>query len=199
MSHETTSNISGSDAGNGSTGPRTEQGKKRSSLNSLKHGFTAADLHLAEHEREEFEEFKTSLVREIQPIGTVQMVFFNAFLLASWNLLRIARLDTEYLAKGSEAFKDPDTRKALELLGRYQARHERALYRARKELEQLHTAEVVTQLLPEEVQQVTPRMANPMKIHIAKRTASKAWNEDNKDWMTAFPGVSDIGGQPAGG
>jgi hypothetical protein len=165
-------------AANASTGPRTEAGKRRSAANSLKHGLTSTDLHVAVDEREEFDQFKASLLEEILPHGPTQMVFFNSFLLASWSLLRISRMEAAYFEQGPEALEDPKIRKALELLHRYQARHERSLYRARRELEQLQTAEVVRQLLPEEVQQATPPLANPMKVHIAKRTADKAWLEE---------------------
>jgi hypothetical protein len=163
---------------NGSTGPRTAAGKQRSARNSWKHGFTSTELHVAAHEQEEFDAFKNDLLNEVQPAGTIQMILFNALLFASWSLLRIARMEAEYMAQGPEALMDPDIRKALELLNRYHARHERSLYRARKELEQLQTAEIVRQLLPEEVQAAAPPMANPMKIHTAKRTADKAWLEE---------------------
>jgi hypothetical protein len=171
-------------AGNGSTGPRTAAGKQRSSRNALRHGLAATDIYVAEHEQEEFDAFKSDLLREIQPIGPTQMILFNALLLASWNQLRIARMESELLDRGPEALKDPETRKALELLNRYQARHERSFYRARKEIEQLQTAEVVRQLMPEEVQAATPPLANPMKIHTAKRTADVAWIDGNQLWAT---------------
>jgi hypothetical protein len=169
-------------AAHGSTGPRSEAGKQRSSRNSLKHGLAASDVHVTEDEREEFDEFKSALLKDLQPRGATQMLFFNNLLLASWSLLRISRMEAAYLNQGPEALEDPEIRKALELLHRYQARHERSLYRARKELEQLQTAEIVRQLLPEEVQNATPPLANPMKIHSAKRTADAAWIDGLQEW-----------------
>ena len=181
--------------GHGSTGPRTEAGKQRSSRNSLKHGLAASDLQVAAGEEEEFEDFKADLLLRMQPCDAVQMVFFNSFLQASWSLLRIGRMEAEYLLQGPEALTDPNVRKALELLHRYQSRHERSLYRAKKELEQLQTAGVIRQLLPEEVDNAVPPMANPMKIHIAKRTADKAWEEEQITItrVPAEPGTENTG------
>jgi hypothetical protein len=186
-------------AANASTGPRTEAGKRRSAANSLKHGLTSTDLHVAQDEREEFDEFKASLLEEMQPHGPTQMVFFNSFLLASWSLLRISRMEAAYFEQGPEALEDPKIRKALELLQRYHARHERSLYRARKEIEHLQSAEIVRQLLPDEVQAATPPLANPMKVHSAKRTADAAWIDGPQLWVTPVrPGAAPQPGDKTG-
>jgi hypothetical protein len=70
------------------------------------------------------------------------------------------------IARGTAAFEDKD-RRTLELLLRYQARHERAYQKARKDLEELETAVIARMTLPADVQVVTQPMA--------KRTGDKVW------------------------
>src|ERR1051326_1154333 len=60
-----------------STGPRTEEGKNRSSQNARKHGLTAAQLVIAAEDREEFEALHAQLTTEIKPHGALQQLLFN--------------------------------------------------------------------------------------------------------------------------
>ena len=167
---------------NGATGPTSPEGKQRSSQNSFRHGLTARDLHVKGDQKDEFNEFKTDLLRQVRPAGAIQMVFFNMMLLSSWNLIVIGRMEADLLNRGADALANPEVRKSLELLHRYQARHERSVLRAKKELEQLQTNEMVRDMLPESVHEATLPMANAMKFHIAKRTADEAWWEDTFAW-----------------
>ncbi len=50
-----------------STGPRTESGKQRSSLNALRHGLTAASPVMPFEDRAAFEEHRRSFLAEYQP------------------------------------------------------------------------------------------------------------------------------------
>jgi hypothetical protein len=156
-------------------GPRTEQGRARSSRNSLRHGLAARDLYIAADDCEEFDEMKNSLFEEIRPEGSLQMIAFNALIHAAWNRLRVQRMEAEYLSLGPQALEDAAIRKALELLHRYHTRHERSYYRARKELEALQTAVAARWLLPQEVSEVLPSLADPVKFTFAKRTSDKGW------------------------
>src|SRR6266404_8260539 len=49
-----------------STGPRTDEGKARSSQNARKHGLTSAEIVLAFEDREEFEELQSQLQDDIR-------------------------------------------------------------------------------------------------------------------------------------
>ena len=52
-----------------STGPRTDEGKARSSQNARKHGLTAKQLAISPQDQEEFEDVLASYQREINPTG----------------------------------------------------------------------------------------------------------------------------------
>ena len=97
---------------NGSTGPRTFEGKSRSRLNSLVHGLTARDIIVtSEEELEEFEETKKIIFEQVQPTGALQMIAFNDLLHASWNKTRIQRMEADYLAQDPEVLNKPETRR----------------------------------------------------------------------------------------
>ncbi len=122
-----------------STGPRTPEGKARSSQNATQHGLTSTRLIVREDEREEFEELQTSLREEVHPEGALEQDIFTQLLHASWNLRRLRRLEAEQFVDGVDPLTDPAKQAEMDRLARYQARHERSYYRALKELRTLQT------------------------------------------------------------
>src|SRR5574341_1927219 len=54
------------------TGPRTAEGKARSSRNALKHGLTSEDAVLAEEEPDEFEALRQGVIDERRPAGETE-------------------------------------------------------------------------------------------------------------------------------
>jgi hypothetical protein len=123
-----------------STGPVTPEGKARVSQNALRHGLTARHLVIREDDRPEFESLHHSLLEELAPQGAIETATFHELLHAAWNLQRFRRIETE-LSSGSPDDLSPSSPNiaALDRLGRYQARAQRAYYRAIKELRTLQT------------------------------------------------------------
>ena len=122
-----------------STGPVTAAGKARVSQNALRHGLTAKHLVIRDDEREEFREFQQSLLDELAPQGAIETTTFHELLIAAWNLHRFRRIEAELSARGPEDFTSPENAAAADRLGRYQARAQRAYYRALAELRTLQT------------------------------------------------------------
>jgi hypothetical protein len=122
-----------------STGPRTPEGKERSSQNATRHGLTSTRLIVHDDEREEFEELQSCLREEVRPEGALEQDVFTQLIHASWNLRRSRRLEAEQFVNGVDPLTDPDREKQMDRLARYQARHERSNYRALKELRTLQT------------------------------------------------------------
>jgi hypothetical protein len=141
-----------------STGPRTEQGKARSSQNARKHGLTARELVVLPADREEFETLRNDLLAEIVPIGVVEVLTFNQLLHAAWNLRRIRRLEADLAAGGADPLTDESSARTLDRLSLYAARAERAYYRAIRELRTLQTerASRAVTLTPQERALVPP-------------------------------------------
>jgi hypothetical protein len=121
-----------------STGPRTAAGKARVSQNAFRHGLTARHLVIRDDEHEEFAAFQDSLLAELDPQGAIETVTFHELLHAAWNLQRFRRIEAELAASG-DPLSDPQTAATADRLARYQARTQRAYYRAIHELRTLQT------------------------------------------------------------
>src|ERR1035438_3026608 len=94
-----------------STGPRTAEGKARSSQNARKHGLTAAQVVIAAEDREEFEEFLLDLQAEIRPAGALHQILFDELAASAWNLRRIRRMEAEITAQAAtyaDILNNPD-------------------------------------------------------------------------------------------
>jgi hypothetical protein len=122
-----------------STGPVTPEGKARVAQNAVRHGLTAKHLVVRDDEREEFHELHQALLAELHPQGAVETITFRELLHAAWNLHRFRRIEAELSAHGPEDFSSPGNAAAADRLSRYQARAQRAYYRALQELRTLQT------------------------------------------------------------
>jgi hypothetical protein len=81
-----------------SRGPKTPQGKARSSLNALKHGRYATNaIVLSNEDSEAFEELVANYVRRIQPADQVEYHLTRELAAIDWRLTRIFALDTRML------------------------------------------------------------------------------------------------------
>ena len=158
-----------------STGPRTEEGKARSSQNARKHGLTAAQLIIAAEDREEFEDFHAQLQTDIRPEGALQQILFYQLVAAAWNLRRIRRMETELTASAQtylDILDNPDLTAKLDRLARHQTRIERTFHRSLRELKSLQTDAALAPTLPPEFMQRVQPLAS--KTQLAKRTQALA-------------------------
>src|ERR1700683_3059754 len=81
-----------------STGPRTPEGKTRSSLNASKHGLTAREVVIAPGEQPESDVLLASFQADVKPQGAIEQTLFNQLVSAAWNLRRIGRMEAELCA-----------------------------------------------------------------------------------------------------
>jgi len=137
-----------------STGPRTEEGKARSSQNARKHGLTAQQLTIKPEEREEFEQLLAHYQNDIQPQGAIQETLFDELVAAAWNLRRVRALQSQ------TDMLDP----LSDRLGRHHTRIERTFHRALKELKALQTEARLHDMLPRQDRHRTPFLASPLVI-----------------------------------
>ena len=61
-----------------STGPKTPEGKQRSSLNATRHGILSQVIHLPKEEMTAYDEFTARYVAALEPIGAVETELANA-------------------------------------------------------------------------------------------------------------------------
>src|SRR5579864_588355 len=125
-----------------STGPRTVEGKARSSQNARQHGLTAAQLVIAAEDREEFDQLQDQLQVDIRPQGALQQILFDQLVAAAWNLRRIRLMEAELTASAKtylDILDNPELTAKLDRLARHQTRIERAFHRSLRELKSLQT------------------------------------------------------------
>ena len=82
-----------------STGPKTPEGKSKSSMNALKHGLRARKAVLLPHEsEEEFESMRKAMLYELDPRGMTECIIAEMVIDSAWRLRRIPIFETQVLA-----------------------------------------------------------------------------------------------------
>jgi hypothetical protein len=83
-----------------STGPKTEAGKQRSSLNALRHGLTGQIVVMPTEDLRAYQSHLESFTDEYQPQGATEANLVQALADTSWRLNRVAALETNLLTLG---------------------------------------------------------------------------------------------------
>ena len=154
-----------------STGPITGEGKAVSSLNAVRHGFTAKHNVLSIEEAPEFDALRDEFLAEHQPATPTEFAQFELMVSAFWRLRRLRATETAFLDREMERMEDEDdldyrdpgpldrlagvynwhsgSGGTLALFSRYEARLERSFNRALHELERLKARRAKTEPLPQ--------------------------------------------------
>ena len=117
-----------------STGPTSEAGVQASSQNNFRHGLAPRHhevfTFMKDEEPAKFGELVGKLLKEHAPQGETQKILVRRMAESEWLRARAVRLQTD-------CFTDYDNlnEKRLALFIRYETTHERAFYRALKELQ----------------------------------------------------------------
>jgi hypothetical protein len=117
-----------------STGPKSPEGKAKSSLNRLSHGFASNATVIPGEDPEEFKALLCDLTGEHQPTTVTEQILVEKMASNQWLSLRAFRLQGEAFLDqtlGGTKFGIP---KDLGLLIRYQTSAERAFHKAHNEL-----------------------------------------------------------------
>src|SRR6202789_3376460 len=83
-----------------STGPKTEAGKKQSSLNALRHGLTGQIVVMPTEDLQAYQLHLTSFTDEYHPQGATEANLVQALADTSWRLNRVAAQETNLLSLG---------------------------------------------------------------------------------------------------
>ena len=115
-----------------STGPRTEEGKARSSQNAIKHGLTSnKSLLLPDEDEEEFRRFEADLKHTYMPLDAVESDLVDDIISIQWRRKRAAFLEARILSAENPDFK------ALNNISLIASRLKREFSATHKELMQL--------------------------------------------------------------
>lgn len=145
--------------GSKSKGPKTDEGKARSSKNAVTHGLTANFTVLDHESQDDFQILLDAHVDRFQPADDVELELVHAMAITRWRIRRVAELETELLenkvalcqrdiegefdtigdaGRAAYAFeKLADDGKAMALLIRYETSLARLYERTSKRLEEL--------------------------------------------------------------
>lgn len=85
-----------------STGPKTEEGKRRSSLNATRHGILSQVIHLPEEEMAAYHEFTREYVASLSPVGAVEIQLANSCADLQFRLHRLAAGEHNLFAIGHD-------------------------------------------------------------------------------------------------
>jgi hypothetical protein len=88
-----------------STGPRTPEGKARSSLNARRHGLLARDAVLPDEDRAAYLELLAALEAEHRPEGPTRTFLVHQLASAQWRLQRLLRIEAGLFFAGLESVR----------------------------------------------------------------------------------------------
>ena len=92
-----------------STGPKTEAGKLKCSVNALRHGLTGQMIVMPTEDLAAYQQHLTSFTDELNPKGVIEANLVQALADTSWRLNRVAALETNLLTSGIAHGSDPLT------------------------------------------------------------------------------------------
>ncbi|HTB15613.1 MAG TPA: hypothetical protein VK752_28780 [Bryobacteraceae bacterium] len=92
-----------------STGPKTTEGKQRSSLNALRHGLTGQIVVMPTEDLQAYQLHLESFTDEYNPEGATEAHLVQALADTSWRLNRVAALETNLLTLGVASQLSPFT------------------------------------------------------------------------------------------
>jgi hypothetical protein len=90
-----------------STGPKTADGKQRSSLNALRHGLTGQLVVMPTEDLEAYQRHLTSFTDEYHPKGATEAHLVQALADSSWRLNRVAILEANLLTLAAARQPNP--------------------------------------------------------------------------------------------
>jgi hypothetical protein len=157
-----------------STGPRTEAGKQRSSLNALRHGLTGQTVVLPTEDHSAYQRHSQAFLDEYRPKGATETQLVQSLLDSSWQLNRASAVETNLFSLGITEMEDrirathPEAEAALAMALAYRE-HNRAfanicIYRQRLTREFQRTLVLLRQIQSERRQNEESQLDNAAKI-----------------------------------
>ena len=76
-----------------SSGPRTQEGKKRARMNALRHGLTAKNIVIGDEDPKEFEDLRAKLEHDLQPKTALEGELLERLAGLLWRLRRVPAIE----------------------------------------------------------------------------------------------------------
>jgi hypothetical protein len=120
-----------------STGPRTEAGKQRSSLNALRHGLTSRIVVMPTEDLEAYQSHLKSFTDEYHPQGATETHLVRALADTSWRQNRVAAIEANILKFATMVVMPENDAKAMANLSLHSQRLSRIFERTVAQLRDL--------------------------------------------------------------
>jgi hypothetical protein len=190
-----------------STGPRSQAGKQRASLNAFKHGLSGQHLVLVDHEHEAYHQLCSRMLRDLKPKTEPEGQIAQKITDLNFRLNRLTAIETnmynidtvdhtlptdhddrvEVMCAQTRAWK-ADAH-VFDTLGRYEARLSRQLHQYQKELERLQAirkAEAAAKPAEENVSQLkAAKPVNPDLASFGNPVPAYVMRDDNEPLQSA--------------
>src|ERR1019366_9752459 len=83
-----------------SSGPTSEAGRKRSSMNALRHGLTGQVTTMTDEDRAAHDQFSKALMKDLAPDGAMEIQLAQRVATDSWRLNRTSAIEDNLFALG---------------------------------------------------------------------------------------------------
>jgi hypothetical protein len=81
-------------------GPKTEEGRKRASMNALRHGITGQVTTMTDEDRAAHDKLSKALIQSLAPDGAMEIQLAQRIATDSWRLNRISAIEDNLFALG---------------------------------------------------------------------------------------------------
>jgi hypothetical protein len=100
-----------------STGPRTDQGKARSSRNATTHGVFCREMVLPDEDPREFDRYRIPMMRGLEPRDGLEQELAEQIVSLGWKLRRLRRVEGEIISQRMNASDDaPEGKSSVSVL-----------------------------------------------------------------------------------
>ena len=176
-----------------STGPKTQGGLRRSSMNAFTHGLAAKTIVIPGENAKEFEKLHTELLSAWQPADAIEADLVGQLAVSSWKMRRVSRIEADMFRSVDEvnAFRNEkissvettlqrnavfqlkrfDAFLPFDKLIQYGSTYERRYYRALHTLMQLRTmrsSEQTLSVTPSETKAIEAPAVEPQAAENSK-------------------------------
>jgi hypothetical protein len=185
-----------------STGPKTEEGKQRSALNSSRHGLTGQTIILTEQEKPAYDALAEGIIADLSPKGILEENLVHSIMNNRWRVAQIACMESALYALGQRAHfhefstETPETAAALCRLKTFEEkrkeldrlrRYENSLNRqANTDLAQLQNLQSIRKA--KEAQQQKDAIA----LHTHFTTQGKPWNPADFGFVLSIQQIEQL-------
>src|SRR3982074_1060307 len=96
-----------------STGPKTEDGRRRSRRNAVRHGLTAETVIVALEDIEDYRAFEGAIIADYDALTAVERELMLRLASLLWRIRRATAIETDLLAIQAELLQDRKYRREL--------------------------------------------------------------------------------------